>query len=163
LCVHHLSPCFLGFCGHPEKSNRQLDTERSAKRATRSGEFPGTLFATCSVAAALRSQLSPKNDLASRHNVVARPRAVGHDRRHSGLAIFSRIGSPSVAGRAIQDRRPSAGADVTSHRLRRHRPPRDDWLVPDPTREAGATSCCNTTPRLLREFVCRPRNSRPLP
>jgi hypothetical protein len=35
----------LGFSSHPEKSNRQLDTERSAKRATRPVDFPWTLFA----------------------------------------------------------------------------------------------------------------------
>jgi hypothetical protein len=37
----------------------------------------------------------------------------------------------SVTGRAIRVGRPSASADVTSHRLRRHRPPRDDPLLPD--------------------------------
>jgi hypothetical protein len=38
-------PGLLGFSNHPEKSNRQLDTERSAKRARRPVENPWTLFA----------------------------------------------------------------------------------------------------------------------
>src|SRR3982074_1156658 len=47
LCVHQKSPDLLGFSSHPEKSNRQLDTERSAKRATRPVEYPWTLFTGC--------------------------------------------------------------------------------------------------------------------
>jgi hypothetical protein len=48
LCVHQKPLDLLGFSRSDGNPNRQLDTERSAKRATRPVDFAWTLFAGCS-------------------------------------------------------------------------------------------------------------------